>query len=56
MVFAETLSSYIDWIIPFTVNTYASDKQLSDIISQNNKPIAFFSIRLINPQRNYTTN
>ena len=55
MVSAETLLRCPDWKLPFTVHTDASDKQLSDFISQNNKPIAFFTRRLIKPQLNYTT-
>ena len=51
MVSAETLLSYSDWKIPFTVQTDASDKQLGDVISQKNKTIDFFSIILIKPQR-----
>ena len=54
MVSDETLLSYPDWEIPFTVHTDASDKQLGAVISQNNKPIAFFSRRLGKPQSNYT--
>ena len=56
MVSSETLLSYPDWKIPFTVHTDVSDKHLDAVISQNNKPIAFFSRILIKPQRNYTTN
>ena len=56
MVSAETLLSYPDWKPLFMVHTDASDKQLGGVISQNNKPIAFFSRKLIKPQRNYTTN
>ena len=55
MVSAETLLSYPDWKIPFTVHTYASYKQLGAVVSHNNKPIAFFSRRLIKTQRKYTT-
>ena len=55
MISAETLLSYPDWKILFTVHTDASDKQLGAVISQNNKPIVFFSIKLCNPQSNYTT-
>ena len=52
MVSANTLLSYTDWTIPFTVHTNASYKQLVAVISQNNKLIAFFSIILSNSQRN----
>ena len=40
MFCAETLLSYIDWTITFTVHSDASDKQLGAVISQSNKPIA----------------
>ena len=56
MVSDETLLSYPDWKILFTVNNDTSDKHLGSIIIQNNKHIALFSRILINPQRNYTTN
>ena len=55
MVFAETLLSYPDWKLPFTVHTDASDKKLGAVISHKNKPTAFFSRILSNPQRNYNT-
>ena len=55
MVSAETLLSYPDWKLTFPVHTDASDKQLGTVIIHNNKYIAFFSIILIKPQRNYTT-
>ena len=56
MVSADTLLSYPDWKLTFTVHTDASDKQLGAVISQNNKPISFFSRELRRPQRNYTAN
>ena len=56
MVSAETLLSYPYWKLPFTFHNDAYDKQLCAFISQNNKPIDLFSIRLSKPQRNYTTN
>ena len=56
MVSAETLLIYIDWKLPFTVHTDASDKKLGAVISHNNKPIALLSIILIKPQLNYTMN
>ena len=52
MVSANMLLSYIDLMIPLTVHTYASDKQLSCGISHNNKPILLFSRRLSKPQCN----
>ena len=55
MVSAETLSNHPDWKLPFTVHTDAYDKQLDVVISQNNKPIAFFSRILSKPYRNYNT-
>ena len=54
MVSAETLLSYPNWKLPFTVHTDDYDKQLGDVISHNNKPIAFLSRKLSKPQRNYT--
>ena len=55
MVSKETLLTYPDWSIPFTVHTDASDYQLGAVISQNDKPIAFFSRKLNSAQKNYTT-
>ena len=55
MIAGEVFLTYPDWSIPFIVHTDASDKQLGAVISQNNKPIAFFSRRLSKSQRNYTT-
>ena len=49
MVSAETLLSYPYFTIPFTVQNDAFDKQFGAVISQNNKPIAVFSIRLNKP-------
>ena len=54
MVSAQKLLSYPYWKLTFIVHTDASDKQLGDVISHNNKPIAFFSRILIKPQRNCT--
>ena len=42
MVSAKNLLSDPDWKIPFIVHNNASDKQLGDVISQNNKPIELF--------------
>ena len=55
MLSEEVFLTYPDWSIPFDVHTDASDKQLGAVISQNGKPIAFFSRRLSKSQQNYTT-
>ena len=55
MLSSETLLSYPGWKPPLTVHIDAYGKQLVDVISQNNRPIVFFSRRLRKPQRNYTT-
>ena len=55
MVCTETLLNYPDWSKPFDVHTDASDYQLGAVISQEGKPIAFYSRKLNKAQRNYTT-
>ena len=55
MVSSETLLSYLYWNVQFTVHTDSPEKQLGNVISQNNKTIAFLSRRLNNTQCNYTT-
>ena len=51
----ETLLSYPDFNSPFNIHTDASDLQLGAIISQNNKPVAFYSRKLSRAQTQYTT-
>ena len=46
---ADTFLNYPDWKTPFTVYTDDYDKQLGAVVSQNDKPIAFFSRKLSNP-------
>ena len=55
MFSSDTLISYPDWKLTYTVHTDASVKQLGYFISQNNKPIDFFYRILSKPQRNNTT-
>ena len=55
MLAAEVLLAYPDFNAPFHIHTDASDLQLWTVISQNNKPIAFYSRKLNPAQRNYTT-
>ena len=43
----NNLLTYPDWMILFTIHTNASDYQLGTVISQNNKPIAFFSSKTV---------
>ena len=47
VVSAETLLNYPGWEIIFTVHIDAYDKQLGVVISQNDKPIAFFLRKFI---------
>ena len=54
MISDEILLSSLYWVINLTVQTDNYDNTLGGIISHNSKPIVFFSIRLRNPQSNYT--
>ena len=47
--------SYPDFNKPFEIHTDASHTQLGVVISQNNKPIAFYSRKLQPAQTQYTT-
>ena len=49
MVSAETLLNYLNWKTPLMVNTDDSDKQLGDVISQNDKSIDLVSRKLSKP-------
>ena len=51
----EVLLSYPDFSIPFEIHTDASDVQLGAVVSQNNKPIAFYTRKLNPAQTRYTT-
>ena len=46
--------NYPYWKILFILRIGAPDKQLGAVISQNDKPIDFFSGKLIKSQQNYT--
>jgi len=50
----EVLLVFPDFSKKFTIHTDASDYQLGAVISQANKPIAFFSRKLTAAQRNYS--
>ena len=51
----EVLLAYLDFSKPFVVHTDDSDYQLGTVISQDGKPIAFYSQNLNDPQTHYTT-
>ena len=51
----EVLLSYPNFNQPFEIHTDASHTQLGSVISQNNKPIAFYSRKLSETQQRYTT-
>ena len=51
----ETLLHYPDFNKPFEIHTDASKYQLGAVITQNNKPVAFYSRKLRDGQHNYTT-
>jgi hypothetical protein len=51
----ETLLAYPDFNKPFIIHTDASHTQLGAVISQDDKPIAFYSRKLKPEQTRYTT-
>ena len=55
LVSKETLLSFPDFSKRFDIHTDASHTQLGAVISQNNKPIAFYSRKLNPAQTRYTT-
>ncbi len=42
----ETVLAYLDFLKPFEIYTDASSTQLGAVITQDNRPIAFFSRKL----------
>jgi len=55
MISKETLLTFPKFNEPFHVHADASKYQLGAVISQNNKPIGFYSRKLNSAQINYTT-
>ena len=51
----ETLLAYTDFNKTFHIHTDASHTQLGAVISQDNRPIAFYSRKLNPAQTRYTT-
>ena len=51
----EVLLSYPDFSKPFVIHADASHTQLGAVITQNDQPIAFYSRKLNDQQKRYTT-
>ena len=50
----ETVLAYPDFLKPFEIYTDASSMQLGAVITQDNRPIAFFSRKLSETQQKYS--
>ena len=55
VVAKNMLLAYPRFDLPFEVYTDASNIQLGSVITQNNKPLAFYSRKLNSAQKIYTT-
>ena len=49
----ETVLAYLDFLKPFEIYTDASSMQMGAMITQDNRPIAFFSRKLSKMQQKY---
>jgi hypothetical protein len=49
----KTMLTYPNFDEPFVVHTDASNKQIGGVISQNDKPLGFFSKKLTDVQKRY---
>ncbi len=50
----ETVLAYLDFSKPFEIYTDVSSTQLGAVITQDNRPIAFFSRKLSKKQQKYS--
>ena len=54
MLIKEAMLNYPDFTKPFHIHSDASDLQLGAVISQNGKPLAYYTRKLNSAQQNYT--
>ena len=54
MIAKATMLAFPDFSKPFDLHTDSSDYQLGSVLSQDDKPIAFFSSKINATQLNYT--
>ena len=55
IICCEVMLAFPDYLKPFVIHTDASHYQLGAVISQDDKPIAFYSRKLNDAQTRYTT-
>ena len=55
LLMRDVMLAYPNFSKKFVIHTDASDRQLGAVISQDNKPIAFYSRKLNSAQTRYTT-
>jgi hypothetical protein len=55
IIYIEVMLTFPDFSKPFHIYTDASDKQLGTVITEDEKPIAFYSRKLDSAQQRYTT-
>ena len=54
MIKTEVMLAFLDFNIPFSLYTVASDIQLGAMLVQDGRPLGFYTRKLSDPQLNYT--